>query len=122
MLQLKSRPEPADAFADDDSSEAAVIARAFRRTDRELDSSRWDAEVTVFIDAGVSDVRAQAMSDGRMEVMHSTASSTVKGDVMVSFEGGAAVSKSVTVNVGEETSVSVMLHNLSNISAWMPNG
>lgn len=49
------RPDAADAFDASDQSEAAVIARAFRRTDRELDTTTWDVQLRVFLDAGVTD-------------------------------------------------------------------
>ena len=47
--QRATQPEAADGFDPTDTSEPAVIARAFRRTDRELDTSAWDAVVHVCV-------------------------------------------------------------------------
>ena len=48
-------PDAADEFDANDTSDSAVIARAFRRTDRELDLTTWDIEAIVYLDAGASD-------------------------------------------------------------------
>ena len=41
--------DPADALDPTDKSEAALIARAFQRTDRQINETVWDADVTVFV-------------------------------------------------------------------------
>lgn len=114
--------EPADAYLHNDTSEEAIIARAFKRTDRELDTTKWTADVTIYLDAGVDDAAPKSSlsrshgSDKRLQ------SKQINGTVMVSFDGQPAVSVLASLTPGEDTSVSVKLTNLQNISAWMPNG
>lgn len=103
--------EPADQYAESDRSEEAVIARAFRRTDRELDLSKWDLEATVFVDAGVSDDKNTALQGD-----------TVQGKVTIALESGDTASADVSVPRGSEVSVKVSLSGVSNVSAWFPNG
>ena len=98
-------------FDVNDLSAEAVINRAFSRTDHSINTNTWDAAVSVFLDAGVSD--AGSSSSGH----------TVTSRVLVSFEGMAAVtSLPITLARGTETSVSVALNNLTSIKPWMPNG
>ena len=112
-----THPDAADRFHDDDTSESAVIARAFRRTDRELDLTTWDIEATVFLDAGVSDVTDPAASAVN-------ADSEVSGQVWVSVntEPPATVAVPVVVGgaAGSEVRVPITIKGLK-ADAWYPN-
>jgi beta-mannosidase len=110
-------PDPADAFDPDDMSEPAVIARAFRRTDRELDLTTWDIEATVFLDAGVSDAADPASST-------SAPDSEVSGQVLVSVNTDPPITVAVPAVVGgaagSEIRVPITIKGVK-ADAWFPN-
>jgi hypothetical protein len=112
-----NRPDAADSFAPSDQSEAAVIARAFRRTDRELDTTTWDIEAAVFLDAGLSDDVAATSETDR--------SSSVSGQVVVSINTDPPVTASVPAvvggAVGSEVRVPISIKGVK-ADAWYPNG
>jgi hypothetical protein len=116
--------DASDSFAADDQSEAAVIARAFRRTDRELDLTLWDLEATVYLDAGVSD--SGSGSDTNSDTNSDSESrSAIAGEVVVSINTVPPVTASVAAVVGgaagAETRVSVQIKGVK-ADAWFPNG
>ena len=113
-----SHPDAADAFGSDDQSEAAIIARAFRRTDRELDLTTWDIEAAVFLDAGFSDTRGVGEGGGG-----GSGGGTVAGQVVVSINTDPPVTASVsaTVAAGAEVRVPISIKGVK-ADAWFPNG
>ena len=102
--QATSRPDASDKFGNNDTSDAAVIARAFRRTDSEMDASTWDVTVTVFLDAGVTDAIAAAPF-----ATYGRSSTPVKGSIVATLSN-VTVSAGVTVLAGEEVKVQVGTH------------
>lgn len=57
--------DAADTYEASDYSDQAVIARAMRRTDADLDLSTWDLTVTAFLDSGLSDPSVAQSPSGK---------------------------------------------------------
>ena len=106
----------ADKFSPEDRSDAAVIARAFSRTDREIDTDAWDVTVTVFLDAGVRDCPGAAIAP--LVVGNLTTTGTVK--VMVNGTNAISVKKNVSIRSGTEVKVQMHLESVQ-AAAWWPN-
>lgn len=130
-LQALGRPDPADKFEPADQSEAATIARTFKRTDHKIDATKWDAFVTVWVDAGVSDSDTGPSADkyttsrphsqnGQQNSRLSTPAD-IAGTVIVSI-GGQTAQAHVSVARGNEVHVKIPVISLSSISPWMPSG
>lgn len=112
---IAANPDPADAYAAGDASEEATIARAFKRTDRELDTSTWDVAVSVYVDGGATGPAGTPWTKGTVVV----SLPTENGD------GGVVVSAKVTLAPGASgdeglTRVDVTIPNVK-AAAWWPN-
>ena len=115
--------EAADAFAANDTSDAAMVARAHRRTDRELNLDAWDLQVTVFVDGGVLDCAGAALAVAQAAAATTASGATVTGTVSVTVGGTAATAQKtgVVVGAGAEVAVEVKLSAVQ-AKAWWPNG
>jgi len=112
--------EAADSFQDDDTSNAALIARAHSRTDRDLDLSVWDLSITVFLDAGAVDASSEVASKPVMAARSAT-QSDITGTLRVAVAGKVVGETQVTVASGSETRA-VVTAKAVNARAWWPNG
>ncbi len=110
-------PDAADEFDANDTSDSAVIARAFRRTDRELDLTTWDIEAIVYLDAGVSDVTDPASSAA---ALNPEVSGQVRLSVNTTPPTTVAVPAVVGGAAGSEVRVPITIKAVK-AAAWFPN-
>tara|TARA_B110000208_G_scaffold175619_1_gene221343 strand:- start:558 stop:3725 length:3168 start_codon:yes stop_codon:yes gene_type:complete len=118
--RIAANPDPADTFASNDTSEEAAIARAFKRTDRELDTTTWDVALSVYVDVGVLPVGTKTNSSG-------VAAAWSKGTVVATFpspDGHVIKYTKATLASGDGglTKVDVNFQGIKGVDTWWPNG
>ena len=116
-VNTRTRPEGDSVTTAPDSD--SLITQAFRRTDDEFNFRKWDANVSVWLDAGITDIYGGEQS-GSVDTR--APRHTISGVLHVTLLNQSITAHApVTLQRGEEIAVNVTFRGL-DVSPWYPNG